>query len=77
MSQIVNYDGKLLRINPARKAVEYSTNGGTTWLSAHNYGSCSYEFSDLCVNGTELLATTVDGHVYYSTNGGCSWHRKS
>ena len=71
MPQIVNLGRELVRINVQKNSVEYSQNGGRSWVtrcSNASYGT----FRDLLVYGNELLACTSKG-VYVSTNEGRSF----
>ena len=71
MPQIVNLGRELLRINVQKNSVEYSQNGGRSWVtrcSNASYGT----FRDLLIYGNELLACTSKG-VYVSTNEGRSF----
>ena len=71
MPQIVNLGRELVRINMQKNCVEYSQNGGRSWVvrcSNSSYG----EFRDLLVYGRELLACTSKG-LYVSTNDGRSF----
>ena len=70
MPQIVNLGRELLRINVQKNSVEYSQNGGRSWVtrcSNSSYGT----FIDLLGYDGELLACTSKG-VYVSTNEGRS-----
>ena len=55
------------------KGVMYSKNKGSSWYTRN---STYKNFTDLQDAGTEILATTVDGHLYYSKNKGSSWYRR-
>ena len=71
MPQIVNLGKELVRINALKNSVEYSQNGGRSWVMRccnSSYG----EFRDLLVYGSELLACTSKG-LYVSTNEGRSF----
>ena len=71
MPQIVNLRRELVRINPAKNSIEYSQNGGRSWVM--RCSNCSYgTFRDLLVYGHELLACTSKG-LYVSTNEGRSF----
>lgn len=75
MSQMINRGNELIRICPNNEnKVEYSTNGGRSWISRYSGSSCG-EFEDLTDNGNEILATTSKG-LYYSTNEGRSWIKR-
>ena len=71
MPQIVNLGRELVRINVQKNSVEYSQNGGRSWVT--RCSNSSYDtFRDLLVYGNELLACTSKG-VYVSTNDGRSF----
>ena len=72
MPQMINYGGETIRISS--KGVEYSTNGGRSWMSRYTGSSCG-TFQSLMDGGRELLANTSKG-LYYSTNDGRSWMRR-
>jgi len=71
MPAMINYGSEMIRINPAKNQLEYSTNQGRTWTLRYN-GSSAGTFSTLMDGGTELLAQTDKG-LYYSTNSGRTW----
>ena len=71
MPQMIMLGSEMLRINPAKKTVEYSTSQGRSWSSRYSSSSCG-EFIDLLPYENELLAVTSKG-VYYSTSQGRSW----
>ena len=64
MPQIVNLGRELLRINTQKNCVEYSQNGGRSWVMRCCNGSYG-EFRDLLVYGRELLACTSKGLCQY------------
>ena len=71
MPQIVNLGKELVRINTQKNSIEYSQNGGRSWVmrfSNNSYGT----FRDLLMYGRELLACTSKG-LYVSTNDGRSF----
>ena len=55
MPQIVNLGKELVRINTQKNCVEYSQNGGRSWVIRCCNGSYG-EFRDLLVYVSELLA---------------------
>ena len=60
MPNMITLGSELIRINPAKNTIEYSTNGGRFWVSR-------------CTPfGNELIAITSKG-VYASTNKGSFW----
>ena len=71
MPQMIMLGSEMIRINPAKKTVEYSTSQGRSWSSRYTSSSCG-EFIDLLPYGNELLAVTSKG-IYYSTSQGRSW----
>lgn len=71
MPQIITYGSALLRINTQKNSIEYSTNGGSTWIPRYT-SSSSGTFRDLLLFGNEVIACTSKG-IYYSTNGGSTW----
>jgi len=71
MPQMISYGSEMIRINPAKNTIEYSTNSGRSWTSRYLSSSCG-TFIDLLPYGNELLAITNKG-VYYSTSQGRSW----
>ncbi|MBO5672654.1 MAG: hypothetical protein J6S09_00005 [Paludibacteraceae bacterium] len=69
MVQVANV---IVRINPQKaNQIDYSTNGGRTWMSRYSGSSCG-EFIDLVHYNNELIAITTKG-IYYSTNSGRTW----
>ena len=71
MPKMITLGSQLIRINPAKNTIEYSTNGGRFWVSrctSSSYGT----FVDLLPFGNELIAITSKG-VYASTNKGSFW----
>ena len=71
MPQLVTYGRELLRINAQKNSIEYSSNGGRTWLNRFCMSSVG-TFMDLLVLGTEVFAATSKG-LYCSRNGGATW----
>lgn len=71
MPTMITNGNELIRINPAKNTIEYSTSGGRSWIT--RYSSSSYGiFKDLLMYGNELLVVTSKG-LYYSTSQGRSW----
>ena len=71
MAQMIQAGKEMIRINPAKNSIEYSTNDGRSWSSrctSSMYGT----FMDLLLYGTEIFAITSKG-VYYSSNEGRTW----
>lgn len=71
MPQLVTYGSELLRINAQKNSIEYSSNGGRTWLNRFCMSSVG-TFRDLLVMGADLFAATSKG-LYWSRNGGATW----
>ncbi len=71
MPQLINIGNEHLRINSAKNTIEYSQNGGRSWVtrcSNTSYGT----FIDLLPFGREILACTSKG-LYASQNQGRSF----
>ncbi len=71
MPQLVNVGQDLLRINTEKNTIEYSQNGGRSWVARYTSNQCG-TFRDLLFVGAELLACTSKG-LYLSNNEGRSW----
>lgn len=71
MPQLVPHGSELLRINVQKNSIEYSSNGGRTWLNGFCMSSVG-TFRDLLVVGTDVFAATSKG-LYWSRNGGATW----
>ncbi|MGX9985803.1 hypothetical protein [Soonwooa purpurea] len=77
MSTMINRGKELIRISPKdAKKIEYSITSGRNWNTRYNGSSSVGEFSDLSDNGKEILGITSKG-LYYSTNEGRSWIKRS
>ena len=64
MSQIIVVGKEMLRINPKNpNHLEYSYNGGRSWLARY-IGSTPSAFKDLQVIGSEIIALTTKGTFY-------------
>ena len=71
-TRMVQVANEIVRINPQKaNQIDYSTNGGRTWMSRYSGSSCG-EFIDLVHYNNELIAITIKG-IYYSTNSGRTW----
>ena len=71
-TRMVQTSNEIVRINPQKaNQIDYSTNGGCTWMSRYSGSSCG-EFIDLVHYNNELIAITTKG-IYYSTNSGRTW----
>ena len=71
-TRMVQVANEIVRINPQKaNQIDYSTNGGRTWMSCYSGSSCG-EFIDLVHYNNELIAITTKG-IYYSTNSGRTW----
>lgn len=71
MPQLINIGNEHLRINSAKNTIEYSQNGGRSWVtrcSNTSYGT----FIDLLPFSREILACTSKG-LYASQNQGRSF----
>lgn len=75
MAQMINRGAELIRINAAKKCLEYSTDGGRFWRNRYSFTSSVGDIEDLTENGNEILATTSKG-LYYSTDEGRFWRRR-
>lgn len=71
MPKMITYGSEMIRINPAKNCIEYSTSAGRSWISRYTSSSCG-TFIDLLPYGSEILAITDKG-IYYSSNQGRSW----
>ncbi len=71
-TRMVQTSNEIVRINPQKaNQIDYSTNGGRTWMSRYSGSSCG-EFIDLVHYNNELIAITTKG-IYYSTSSGRTW----
>ena len=71
-TRMVQVANEIVRINPQKaNQIDYSTNGGRTWISRYT-GTSSGEFIDMVIYNGELIAITSKG-VYYSTSSGRTW----
>ncbi len=71
-TRMVQTSNEIVRINPQKaNQIDYSTNGGRTWISRYTGTSCG-EFIDMVIYNGELIAITSKG-VYYSTSSGRTW----
>lgn len=71
-TRMVQVANEIVRINPQKaNQIDYSTNGGRTWMSRYSGSSCG-EFIDLVHYNNEFIAITTKG-IYYSTNSGRTW----
>lgn len=76
MSQIIVVGKEMLRISPKNpNHVEYSYNGGRSWLVRY-IGSTPGAFKDLQVIGSEIIALTAKG-TFYSKDQGRTWLLRS
>jgi len=72
MSQMIVVGKEMLRISPKNAChIEYSYNGGRTWLVRY-IGATAGRFADLQVMGEEIIALTDKG-TFYSKNQGRTW----
>ena len=71
-TRMVQTSNEIVRINPQKaNQINYSTNGGRTWISRYTGTSCG-DFIDMVIYNDELIAITSKG-VYYSTSSGRTW----
>ena len=71
-TRMVQTSNEIVRINPQKaNQIDYSTNGGRTWISRYTGTSCG-EFIDMVIYNDELIAITSKG-VYFSTSSGRTW----
>lgn len=71
-TRMVQVANEIVRINPQKaNQIDYSTNGGRTWISRYIGTSCG-DFIDMVIYNDELIAITSKG-VYYSTSSGRTW----
>ena len=71
-TRMVQVANEIVRINPQKaNQIDYSTNGGRTWICRYTGTSCG-EFIDMVIYNGELIAITSKG-VYYSTSSGRTW----
>lgn len=71
-TRMVQVANEIVRINPQKaNQIDYSTNGGRTWISRYTGTSCG-DFIDMVIYNGELIAITSKG-VYYSTSSGRTW----
>ena len=71
-TRMVQTSNEIVRINPQKaNQIDYSTNGGRTWISRYTGTSCG-DLIDMVIYNDELIAITSKG-VYYSTSSGRTW----
>jgi len=71
-SQLINTGSELLRINTAKNSIEYSLNGGRSWVTRCSNSTSYGTFISLLLYGREILACTSKG-LYASQNYGRSF----
>ena len=71
-SQLINTGSELLRINTAKNSIEYSSNGGRSWVTRCSSSTSYGTFISLLPYGREILACTSKG-LYASQNQGRSF----
>jgi hypothetical protein len=75
MGLMITRGKELIRINPAKNAVEYSNNNGSNWYLRFAATSSMGTLQDLSDGGKDLLMTTSKG-LYYSNNDGHNWYKR-
>lgn len=76
MGQMVTVGNEILRISPKNAChIEYSYNGGRSWLARY-IGAAAGKFMDLQVVGGEVLAQCQKG-TFYSKDKGHTWLKRS
>lgn len=69
MSQVIVVGKEMLRISPKNpNHVEYSYNGGRSWLVRY-LGMTAGQFRDLQIVGSEIIALTSKGTFFSKTQG--------
>lgn len=69
MSQVIVVGKEMLRISPKNAYhIEYSYNGGRSWLVRY-LGTTAGQFKDLQIVGSEIIALTSKGTFYSKTQG--------
>ena len=69
MSQVIVVGKEMLRISPKNpNHVEYSYNGGRSWLVRY-LGLTAGQFRDLQIVGSEIMALTSKGTFFSKTQG--------
>ena len=69
MSQVIVVGKEMLRISPKNpNHVEYSYNGGRSWLVRY-LGLTAGQFRDLQIVGSEIIALTSKGTFFSKTQG--------
>lgn len=69
MSQVIVVGREMLRISPKNAChIEYSYNGGRSWLVRY-IGTTAGQFTDLQIVGSEIIALTSKGAFYSKTQG--------
>ena len=71
-SQLINTGSELLQINTAKNSIEYSSNGGRSWVTRCSSSTSYGTFISLLPYGREILACTSKG-LYASQNQGRSF----
>ena len=57
----------------SEKGIFFSDCSGRSW---NRRNSIYTNFTDMMKTGSEIVAFTNDGHVYYSKDYGCSWNKR-
>ena len=75
MAGLITYNRKLYRIRGGSE-IALSSDNGHNWITVYRSGFGMGNLTDLLDNGNELLLLS-DGGLYYSTDGGRNFYRRS
>lgn len=76
MGLMIVHQKELIRINASKNSIEYSINEGRSWYHRMKLSPTQGIAQDLVDNDKEILLHTTKG-LYYSTNKGASWIKRS